>query len=116
MQTGKEGRVFVKGRWNKDVMDGQIIEQLEKAKSNSEYYFTNAKMEKISDEKGSVTDASNAAVKSDAGSSDKPLVAMETPQDASKTGDSSVAAAPDPSDPNAAPAKSKKSKYSKSIY
>ena len=43
MQTGKEGNVFVKGSWKKDSMEGEIMEQLEGAKTTKEYSFSNAK-------------------------------------------------------------------------
>ena len=82
MQSGKEGHVFVKGHWTKEVMDGQILEQSEDGKSNREFYFTNAKMTKIAPEEAKADAAAPAADES-SNSAGQALVSKESSRDSS---------------------------------
>lgn len=50
MQSGKEGRVFVKGIWKDGVMEGRITEQSEDLKKSVDYFFSNAQMKKMDKE------------------------------------------------------------------
>jgi hypothetical protein len=40
MKTSSDGTVFMRGEWNKDMMSGSIVEQLDKGKKTREYYFS----------------------------------------------------------------------------
>lgn len=47
MQTGSEGIIFIRGEWNKEMMNGNITEQLEEGKKVKDYTFTTASRKSI---------------------------------------------------------------------
>lgn len=47
MQTGKDGRIFVRGEWIKDKMSGNITEQLEGGKKTLDHSFSTSSREAI---------------------------------------------------------------------
>ena len=75
MQTGKEGLIFLRGEWDKDMMRGDVTEQLEEGKKIKDYSFSTSGRTAIPP--SSASEEKTEASSADAGA---PAVAVDAPE------------------------------------